>query len=175
MTPVFGRRNLHAEDISDKGNDMRSTAILTLAYALLALSIATCANAAMADASTRDRPLVLNRTALHLRVIRTESRPSYVCTILTSNNLLVREFADSKTHIVFAVTWRAKKMPDIVALVGFDPGSIHALRSYRSLHLSRIETSNLLYEAGGHMGFYLGRVIRVDLMPIGVNRFEVRP
>ena len=120
--------------------------------------------------------IIQDESKLGLRRTKTEEvAQRYLYHVLSSPGLVVKEYVDPKTRVVFAVSWRGTQMPDLLVLLGFDPAKLKSPSAGHSLHQSRIQTSTLLYESGGHMGFYLGRAIRTDLLPRDVAQTEVVP
>lgn len=112
---------------------------------------------------------------LHLEKSETQSAHGYSVRILSSSDLTVKEYVNPTTKVVFGVTWRGTRMPDLKLLLGFDPATLRQKGAYQPLHHSTIETPTLQLEMGGHVGLYLGRAIRRDLVPAGVDAAEVKP
>ena len=94
---------------------------------------------------------------------------------LSSKDLVVKEYINPGTTVVFGVTWNGARMPDLGRILGFDPAKLQAPGAYRSLHHTRIRTPTLVLEIAGRMGFYIGRAVRIDLLPSGVSESEVAP
>jgi len=112
---------------------------------------------------------------LHLEKSETQSAHGYSVRILSSSDLTVKEYVNPTTKMVFGVTWHGTRMPDLKLLLGFDPATLRQKGAYQPLHHSTIETPTLQLEMGGHVGLYLGRAIRRDLVPAGVDASEVKP
>jgi hypothetical protein len=92
---------------------------------------------------------------------------------LSSPDLKIKEFVNPATGIVFGVSWRGARPPDVKLLLGVDPSNIQGPGVYRSLRVVHIETSTLFLEYGGFGKSYAGRGVRLDLLPAGVAASEV--
>src|SRR6266487_3895670 len=92
---------------------------------------------------------------------------------MSSSDFTVKQYVNPQTKLVFGVSWRGSRPPDLGVLLGFDPATVEGPGVYRSLRFTRIETSTLLVEFGGIPGTYAGRVVRLDLLPAGVSAAEV--
>jgi len=93
----------------------------------------------------------------------------------TADNHRVREFVtpDGK---VFGVAWQGPRTPDLQALLGSYFAEWRdgvTSQQHQSLHRSIIQTSSLVVEIGGPMGFVAGRAWAPDLVPAGVNARNV--
>jgi hypothetical protein len=122
----------------------------------------------------REEQIKQDGVALRLEKIQKLSVHRYRFILLSSNNLLIKEYVNLKTKTVFGVTWRGSRMPDLLVLLGFDPATMQGQTVYRSLRYTRIETPTVLLEMGGRLGSYYGP-IRIDVLPPGVSRSEVVP
>ena len=114
-------------------------------------------------------------SALHLEKIETKVAQHYSVSLLSSSDLVVKEYVHPTTKIVFGVTWRGTRMPDLLPLLGFDPATMKAKAAYRSPHRSYFETDTLVFESEGTVGRYAGRAVRLDLLPEGVDKKDIRP
>jgi hypothetical protein len=93
----------------------------------------------------------------------------------TADNHRVREFV-SPDGKVFGVAWQGPRTPDLQALLGSYFGEWRdaiTSQQHQSLHRSIIETSSLVVEIGGPMGFVAGRAWTPELVPAGVNARNV--
>jgi hypothetical protein len=117
--------------------------------------------------------LELDRTALHLAAPQVKTVPGYRYEVFPSKDLQVTQFINPATNLVFGVSWRGSRAPDLLVLLGFDPSKIPG--AHITLHYSFVKTPTLIVETGGRMGWYLGRAVRTDLMPAGVKQSQVLP
>jgi hypothetical protein len=118
-----------------------------------------------------DRQLAL----LHLQKTETRTGEGYRYTLLSSDDMVVKQFVNPATNSVFGTTWKGRRMPDLMALLGFDPYTISGPGVTRSLHATRIQTDTLSIEIIALMGRYQGRAVRADLLPQGVQASVVMP
>jgi hypothetical protein len=118
-----------------------------------------------------DRQLEL----LHLQKSETRTGEGYRYTLLSSDDLVVKQFVNPATNSVFGTTWKGRRMPDLMALLGFDPYTISGPGVTRSLHATRIQTDMLSIEIVALMGRFQGRAVRADLLPQGVPASVVTP
>jgi hypothetical protein len=93
----------------------------------------------------------------------------------TADNHRVREFVtpDGK---VFGVAWQGPRTPDLQALLGSyfaEWRDAVTSQQHQALHRSIVQTSSLVVEMGGPMGFVAGRAWAPELVPAGVNARNV--
>lgn len=117
-----------------------------------------------------------DRIALHFtQKAQTQTQALYRYNVFSSPDLVVKEYVNPKNKLVFGVSWRGSRMPDLRVLLGFDPATLKGSGGIRSLHYRRVQTQTLLVEIESHTGFYVGHAIRTDLLPSGVSPSEVAP
>jgi hypothetical protein len=103
--------------------------------------------------------------------------PSYsVHEMRTSTGVVVREFV-SPAGEVFEVSWQGPQIPDLRQLLGahFDE-YMQAAQSSEHIrrHAVHIETGDLVFESGGHMGFLTGRAYLRSKVPDGSSPDAIR-
>jgi len=109
-------------------------------------------------------------------VLRTSTGDKYTYSeFTTAKNLRVREFVrpDGK---VFGLAWQGPRTPDLHVLLGsYFSGWRDAVanQSHISLHRSVVQTSSVVVEMGGPMGFVVGRAWAPGLVPDGVDARNV--
>jgi Protein of unknown function (DUF2844) len=114
--------------------------------------------------------------AVKTYVLRTSTGDKYTYSeFTTGENLRVREFVrpDGK---VFGLAWQGPRSPDLHVLLGSYFGGWRdavANQSHISLHRSVIQTSSVVVEMGGPMGFVVGRAWAPALVPAGVDARNV--
>jgi hypothetical protein len=113
--------------------------------------------------------------SLHLPKSETHAASGYSYNLLSSDDLVVKQYVNSGTDTVFGVTWKGKRMPSLQSLLGFDPYKISGPGVTRSLHTARIQTESLSVEIVALKGPYAGRAVRTDLLPQGVSASVVTP
>jgi hypothetical protein len=143
-----------------------------LPLAVVCLFVSTTA---MATLGKPEDQIAKVASGLKLQKAETQSSHGYRVSVLSSPDLTVKEYVNPKTKLVFGVTWRGTRMPDLELLLGFDPATLKGKGAYQPLHYSTIKTPTVTLEMGGRMGLYAGRVIRTDLLPAGVKPTEVAP
>ncbi len=154
---------------------LRRRVTQTLSIFLLAVACSFVPIDAAATLGKPQQQIAKVATGLHLEKVETRSNDGYSVETLSSRELTVKEYINPKTNLVFGVTWRGTRMPDLQLLLGFDPATLNKKGTYRPLHHSVIETPTLLLEMEGRVGLYAGRAIRLDLLPSGIERSEVKP
>jgi hypothetical protein len=116
------------------------------------------------------------RAALQTYVLRASTGDKYTYSeFTTAENQRVREFVrpDGK---VFGLAWQGPRPPDLSVLLGSYFGGWHnavANQSHISLHRSVVQTSSVVVEMGGPMGFVVGRAWAPALVPAGVDARNV--
>jgi hypothetical protein len=87
-----------------------------------------------------------------------------------STGTTVREFA-SPAGQVFGVSWQGPSVPDLRQLLGsyFEQYLQAAESSPRQHRVVHIETGDLVFESGGHMGFIVGRAYLRSKLPDGAT------
>jgi len=146
----------------------------TQAFACIALIFlgAGAARAQLGQSVQRpDRQLQLQR----LQKSETRTADKYRYMQLSSDDLVVKQFVNPTTNSVFGVTWKGRRMPSLMSLLGFDPYTISGPGVTRSLHATHIQTDMLSVEIIAVMGRYQGRAVRADLVPQGVSASVVTP
>jgi Protein of unknown function (DUF2844) len=114
-------------------------------------------------------------SSLHLQKSESHSADGFRYTLFSSDDLVVKQYVNPITNKVFGVTWRGKRMPNLLTLLGFDPYKIAGPGVSRSLHATCIRTEHLSINIIVLMGHYSGSAIRADLVPQGVSGSAVRP
>ena len=81
--------------------------------------------------------------------------------------------------VVFAVTWQGSTMPDLQQILGsYMSGVADAVKAYRLQHPGigpvSLSTDNVVIEAGGHMGDYVGRAYLPSALPAGVALSDIQ-
>jgi hypothetical protein len=128
------------------------------------------ATAAVQPGSSSPQP------AVQTYVLRTSTGDKYTYSeFTTAENQRVREFVrpDGK---VFGLAWQGPRPPDLHLLLGSYFGGWHdavASQSHISLHRSVVQTSSVVVEMGGPMGFVVGRAWAPALVPSGVDARNV--
>lgn len=118
-----------------------------------------------------DRQLAL----LHLQKAEARTANGYRYTVLSSDDLVVKQFVNPATNNVFGTTWTGKRMPSLIALLGLDPYKLSGAEVTRSLHATQIRTGRLSVEIIAALGHFEGRAVRTDLLPRGVSASVVTP
>jgi hypothetical protein len=103
------------------------------------------------------------------------SAEGFQYTLFSSEDLIVKQYVNPATNKVFGITWKGKRVPNLLALLGFDPYKITGPGVSRSLHVTRISTQNLNINILVLMGHYSGSAVRTDLLPQGVSGSVVTP
>ena len=85
----------------------------------------------------------------------------------------------SATGQVFAVTWQGSTMPDLQQILGGYMGGVaDAVKTYRGQHPGigpvSLSTDNVVIQAGGHMGVYVGRAYLPSALPAGVALSDIQ-
>jgi hypothetical protein len=117
-----------------------------------------------------------SQPAVQTYVLRTSTGDKYTYSeFTTAENQRVREFVrpDGK---VFGLAWQGPRPPDLHLLLGSYFGGWHdavANQSHISLHRSVVQTSSVVVEMGGPMGFVVGRAWAPALVPAGVDARNV--
>ena len=112
---------------------------------------------------------------LHLPKSETRTASGYRYNLLSSDNLVVKQYVHSGTNAVFGVTWKGRRMPSLQTLLGFDPYKVSGPGVIYSLHAARIKTDSLSVVIVALKGHYAGRAVRTDLLPQGVPASVVMP
>ena len=103
------------------------------------------------------------------------SAEGFQYTLFSSEDLIVKQYVNPVTNKVFGITWKGKRVPNLLTLLGFDPYKITGPGVSRSLHATRISTQNLSINIVVLMGHYSGSAVRTDLLPQGVSGAVVTP
>ena len=113
-----------------------------------------------------------DRVALagHLSMIPAQR---YTIQEITISELMVREYVSGDT--VFAVSWRGRRPPNLVSLLGsyfqeYQEAAAAASNGPRMRGMTRIQGSRVVVEAGGHPGDIRGRAYIPSLLPSGVTK-----
>jgi Protein of unknown function (DUF2844) len=109
--------------------------------------------------------------------IRVVPGPSYTVHQMTvPTGTAIKEFV-SPAGLVFAVSWVGPYTPNLRQLLGqyFDQ-YLRAAQTFprRSRHAVHIETGDLVFEAGGHMRFIVGRAYLRSKIPDGASADVIR-
>jgi Protein of unknown function (DUF2844) len=152
--------------------DLGSWRIRVAAFivAVLAFPLPALPTLGKSEASIRQDKLVLQTEQ-----VKVQSRTGYRCQVLSSEMLTVKEYVNPKTKVVFGISWSGTRIPPLKQLLGFDPGALKGTQTLRTLHFTRIVTSNVIFEMSAIMNHYAGSVVRTDLLPKRVNAKQVAP
>jgi hypothetical protein len=97
---------------------------------------------------------------------------NYTVHELTTDGNVVREYA-SNEGVVFAVTWRGVKKPDLSLLLGSYYTEFNSADKKRKKMRGRqpvaVKTSSVVVRRGGHMRDMHGRAFITELVPAGVD------
>jgi len=137
--------------------------------------ILLCASAAQAQLGQPVQGPAQRRESLHLEKSETRAANGYRYNVMSSDNLVVKEYIHPGTNAIFGVTWKGKRMPSLQALLGFDPYKISGPGVSRTLHTAQFGTDSLSVAIVAFKGRYEGRVVRIDLLPQGVSPSVVTP
>ena len=148
----------------------RAIEILFVAAVCLSLPIET-----MATLGKSEQQIDEVAKVLHSENVETQSVHGYIVKTLSSHDLTVKEYVNPKTKIIFGVTWRGMRMPDLLLLLGFDPSAMSGPQVHRSLRYTRIQTQTIILEMGGRPGSYVGRGILIRSLPARTLASEVAP
>jgi hypothetical protein len=102
------------------------------------------------------------------------SAQRYTIQEITTSELVVREYVFGDT--VFAVTWRGRRPPNLVSLLGSyfqeyqESAAAAASNGPRMRGMDRIQGARVVVEAGGHPGDIRGRAYIPLLLPSGVTK-----
>lgn len=80
--------------------------------------------------------------------------------------------------IVFAVTWRGPRAPDVATLLGsyfkqYSDAVKAAVPGNVGLHVANVRARDVVVQTAGHMGFTWGRAYLPAAVPAGVNLSEI--
>ncbi len=96
---------------------------------------------------------------------------------ITATNVTLNEYA-APGGIVFAVSWRGMRPPDLSAVLGTYFGEYQAAAKSRGRTRRRgafrAEAEHIVIEMGGHMRHIWGRVFVPALLPSGVSEEVIR-
>jgi Protein of unknown function (DUF2844) len=113
--------------------------------------------------------------SLQFQKSESHSAQGFRYVVLSSEDLVVKQYLNPANSIVFGITWKGKRAPDLLTLLGLDPYKITGPGVSRSLHATRIRTQNLSINIVVLMGHYSGSAVRTDLLPQGVSASVVTP
>ncbi len=151
--------------------------LLITALPLLVNALLCLATPPISWAQLGKSPQAATRQLANLNLEESESHSAgpYRYVEFTSPGIVVKQYVNSATNIVFALTWTGKHMPSLSALLGFDPRTVSGAKITRSLHAARIQAGKLDISMIGLVGHYSGSAIRTDLLPPGVPISAVTP
>lgn len=140
-------------------------------YSLLMASL--LASTASATLGQQDSQIAENEAkVLHVKSQNIVRASSYTVHEIDLDGVLLKEYADS-SGMVFAVSWRGLKTPDLSVIFGsyFSEYKIQReklvpVKGQRSVNL---KTSNMVVSSGGHMRNLFGFAYIPSLVPAGLN------
>jgi hypothetical protein len=144
-----------------------------LPFYVLPILLSLSARVASATLGHPESEIAGDQKSMQLSASRAGRERGYRFVSMSSPDFTVKQYVNPQTKVVFGVTWRGSRPPDFGILLGFDPAKVEGPRVYRSLRFAHIENSTLLLEFGGVPGTYVGRAVRLDLLPAGVSATEV--
>ena len=106
--------------------------------------------------------------------LRMTSTQLYTIHEITTSEFVVREYVHR--DVVFAVTWRGRRPPNLVTLFGSyfqeyqEVAAAAASNGPRMRGMTRLQGPNVVVEAGGHPGDIRGRAYIPSLLPSGVTK-----
>jgi hypothetical protein len=151
-----------------KARSMTNVKNCVLASAMLIAALSPCIAAAALGAAEAS----VQSDAVQLRgSIKVTEHASYrLHEIQLPSGTLVREFAGSDGK-VFAIAWNGPTVPNLRQTLGqyFDNYVAAAKAKHGGHHQLRIQESNLVVQAGGHMRAFSGRAYLPQSVPAGVS------
>lgn len=141
---------------------------------LIALFISSSAWAALGD-----REAVINSDVAKLKSAShsTEKKALYTVHEIETPIAKIREFVD-KNGLVFAVSWRGIRRPDLSVLLGSYFEEYNNIDARRPRMTTRqpvnIQTSKIMVKKGGHMRDIKGIAVINDQLPAGVTVEELQ-
>jgi Protein of unknown function (DUF2844) len=84
-----------------------------------------------------------------------------------------------RNGLIFAVTWRGARTPDLATLLGryfrqYSDAAKTAVPGTMGLHVSNLRAGDVVVQTAGHMGFMWGRAYLPAATPAGVNLSEIQ-
>jgi hypothetical protein len=114
--------------------------------------------------------------ALH-GTLQEEPGPQYDVAEIIVANLDIREYVN-RDGVVFAVSWKARVLPDLSGLLGAYFAQYNAglgALSHPGLHRSvRVASPDMVVENSGHLRAYAGRAYLPSLIPASVLLTDLR-
>jgi len=147
------------------------------AYLCVALVTLSDATGAFATLGERADSIANDSHALSAAAPTTITRAKYSMQELTAETTTVREYLTPE-GVVFAVAWNGLVHPDLRVLLGcYDEEYRGALAQQQRLQGRRqkhVRSQRLVVETWGHMRNLQGRAYLPELVPEGVNLYEIR-
>ena len=152
---------------------------LRVAAAYLCVALVTLSDAPGAWATLGERAdsIANDSHALSAAAPTTVTRAKYSMQELKAETTTVREYLTPE-GVVFAVAWNGLVHPDLRVLLGcYDEEYRGALAQQQRLQGRRqkhVRSQRLVVETWGHMRNLQGRAYLPELVPEGVNLYEIR-
>ena len=147
------------------------------AYLCVALVTLSDATGAFATLGERADSIANDSHALSAAAPTTVTRAKYSMQELKAETTTVREYLTPE-GVVFAVAWNGLVHPDLRVLLGcYDEEYRGALAQQQRLQGRRqihVRSQRLVVETWGHMRNLQGRAYLPELVPEGVNLYEIR-
>lgn len=147
------------------------------AYLCVALMTLSVAPGAWATLGERADSIANDSHALSVAARTTITRAKYSLQELKSETTTVREYLTPE-GVVFAVAWNGLVHPDLSVLLGcYDEEYRSALAEQQRVpgrRQKQVRSQRLIVETWGHMRNLQGRAYLPELVPEGVNLYEIR-
>lgn len=144
--------------------------ILLLAVLFMVTEIPLSARAGLGDSES-----AIETDRAFLKASTTVARNSkYSVHVMKTNGLTVREYV-SPSGVVFAITWRGIRHPNINQLLSaYLPELEQAQNAQtKSMRRSNVTTTRLSLVLGGHSMDLTGKAIALDLLPSGMKKEDI--
>ena len=143
-----------------------------LAHAALGKS----ADSVVADAASLDATAVTHTSRSPRNA--PELAAYSVAQMTTASGIAVREYVGSD-GLVFAVTWRGRRPPDLSTLLGsyfgqYQDAAVAGGLTAHGLHHASVRASDVMVETAGHMRDMWGRAMLPEMLPPGVAQSEIQ-
>jgi hypothetical protein len=98
--------------------------------------------------------------------------------LTTPAGTVVSQYVD-RNGIVFALTWRGPRTPNLASLLGnyfkqYSDAAQAALPGAMGLHVANVRARDVVVQSAGHMGFIWGRAYLPAATPSGVSIGEIK-
>lgn len=132
---------------------------------------ATPARAGLGDAESS----IENDRALLKAEVTVSKSANYTVHTMKSNGLMVKQYV-AANGVVFAVTWRGIRHPNVNALLSSYLGEFDQAERprHQSLRRSSFTTAKLSLSYGGHTRDLNGKAVALDLLPAGMTVEDIR-